>query len=230
MKQLFLIFTLCALPFLVLPQDTTFTSEPIETGFVFIDGKYIEPPYVVEVKDKSILINKIKATEIINSDEKFKFSISSLPEIPNSLNKESSFEDIFKAINPITKRLYINEIFVYAYTNFNFNDALKVQLNYYKNLPNVKSIERKPDSNTWWVIETFDGKKNKAIIGGPEAEYFYKNYGQESDNLKIDKLLVLKTITAAKNIKQKLKESDLVFLFSNELYNYNLPKDRKSVV
>ena len=32
-------------------------TKPINSGFVFIDGKYIEPPYVIKRKENTVQIN-----------------------------------------------------------------------------------------------------------------------------------------------------------------------------
>ncbi len=39
-------------------QPGTFESDPIETGYVFLDGKYLAPPYQVRVSDGTVYINE----------------------------------------------------------------------------------------------------------------------------------------------------------------------------
>lgn len=147
MKTIILLFVA------LLSITITFAQKKFKTdsGFVFIDGKYIEPPYKLEVKGNAIYINNIKIKESkIYTKNDFK-AFKHDPGIPPNLNENSSIDDIF-AKDSITGISYLSLKAYYLF--YNYEDSLaRVKIrDYIKSLPNVKSYEG-------FKVQTFNGEK-----------------------------------------------------------------------
>ena len=41
-------------------------AEPIETGFVFVDGTYLDAPYTVEAHDLAVHVNGLRVTKPVS--------------------------------------------------------------------------------------------------------------------------------------------------------------------
>ncbi len=68
-------------------------SEKIETGHVFIDGKYIKPPYVVKRKGSTILINGNIVFDYQIPDNPFNFKGKPVTNF-DVLHKDSNLDEI----------------------------------------------------------------------------------------------------------------------------------------
>ena len=74
-------------------------SEPINTGFFFHDGKYVEPPYIVKRLGISVFVNDVMVHIPVSYPLSSIRPISGkLPGMPKNITKESVPDDIVKFI------------------------------------------------------------------------------------------------------------------------------------
>lgn len=141
----------------VLAQDEAEYSEEINSGFVFCDGKYIELPYKLEVRDLVIFINGIQITypplirpnPIVEED----------PGVPPGLSKEVSIYDLFK-ICWNERFPYYQAKLAYLWGKYSQEEAQEKMVDYYKSLPCLKEVERTdPDG-----VRITDYKGNSCIV------------------------------------------------------------------
>ena len=121
-------------------------TEPINSGFVFIDGKYIEPPYIVKVKGTYIYINDILVDT--SSIHKYKNPpkrkiIKKLPDLPPDT---LTVMEAANYINPKTGNRIYSDVFWYYYDKYDFRKATNLMLDYYLKVPSIKEhcIQKKP--------------------------------------------------------------------------------------
>ena len=112
------------------------------SGWVFIDGKYIDAPYTVKRKGLAIYINGIQVTKEFEP-EKDPFAINGKVGYPPNLNDSSSLDDLLKIINKELGISYFEANCNYFSKNYNAEDALDSIVQYYKNAPNILSVEGK---------------------------------------------------------------------------------------
>jgi len=84
-------------------------GEPIVSGFVFIDGRYIEPPYVISRKGYSVLINDILVEENLVSPTRTPVVGLRLVDvmIPEGIDENSDMSDAIVRDYLYKKRAYI---------------------------------------------------------------------------------------------------------------------------
>lgn len=134
-------------------------SLPITNGFVFIDGGYISPPYVVKREGNGVLINNRLIEERIPwpiaetepSDE----IIASLPSLPNSITVSSSQDD--KDVQN-----YIGLAISYFLSNSEMDEIALRMKPIYESLPCVEKVLPGDDSESlrvfWRNGDNADGK------------------------------------------------------------------------
>ncbi len=112
-------------------------NQPINSGFVFIDGKYIEPPYSFKTIKGEVFIN-----EYIIKKNKPKYKtkkVRRLPEAPASLNDSSTIDELLKA--KYNNRRFFNDVITYYRDNYERKEARLKAIEYISNLPNIKSYD-----------------------------------------------------------------------------------------
>ena len=147
----------------------------IKTGFVFIDGKYIDTPYKVKQKEpgkiyiNNILVeNRLKMTDTVLNP----YKIDTLPPIPKSITKNTTFKE-FDTIK------YNNIPFYTAmgnYYNLHYppKEARKKIIKYYRKIPCVKSFDG-------YTLELYNGEKQPICIDDVFHVEIYKNFGIHSN-------------------------------------------------
>jgi len=166
-------------------------SKPINSGFVFIDGKYIEPPYVVKIIDDKLLINK----QILKSIKKpinppKRVIVDKFPGYPpDSLNQEETMS--YK--NPKTENFFFADVVTYYVNKYGIEEARNLFTEYYCGLPNINCIQTEP------YIEVKVENYSKPIIIAWE-HFYIENQNQKSkkelkEQFKKTKYFELKTIS-----------------------------------
>lgn len=136
------------------------TLEPVNSGFVFVNGKYINSPYMIKVEKVLIpephntylrggvmyLNNLILSNHLTRKYHEYKGDVD--PAIPEGINKNTSIYDI--KIND-----YFRQKIAYVQRRHSREEEAKILANVYKSLPNIKRT-RFIDSKTL-EIETYNG-------------------------------------------------------------------------
>lgn len=158
-----------------------------DSGFVFIDGRYIESPYLFEIRQDSVLY--------INNEEIFARNIRSykhnkkikkFPGFPDSTYKFISYKEMRDFKVPGENYTYIGAARDYYYTHFDKDSAYVLLADYIRKLPWVKSYDSDGKS---WLLENYVGEKNYYIAFIPRYQYdnfinppskrkYYKGYKQ----------------------------------------------------
>ena len=99
MKNYFfiLLFFVCNFVF-AQKEEKIRPGKPINSGFVFIDGKYIEPPYKFKQKgacriylNGHYIHNCLTLVDTVANP----YKVDKLPEIPKSIDSMTSFNELF---------------------------------------------------------------------------------------------------------------------------------------
>jgi len=198
-------------------------TKPINSGFVFIDGKYIEPPYKIMSKNGSLFINGIlvsKKTDwkrIKKEKKELKNSRSTLtkPPVPPNLAINSSLNDINKLKYLQSDITYTGAAYNYFYKTCSFDDAIDSIANYYRSLPNIKEFYRTKENSSVWYMEAYNGENRKFLLGSTISKNKYKRINK-LNNMSVDSLKKQMTFAMNSNmedIKYELINNKIIFFF-----------------
>ena len=207
-------------------------TKPINSGFVFIDGKYIEPPYRIMSKNGSLFINGILVSmktdwKKINKEKKeFKKNKNTLtkPPIPPNLTTNSSLNDINKLKYSQSDITYTGAVYDYFYKTCSFDDAIDSIANYYRSLPNIKEFYRTEDNSSVWYMESYNGENRKFLLGSTISKNKYQRI-KKRNNTSIDSLK--KQMTFAMNSSMEVYKYELT---SNKILLFFPKKEIKSYI
>ena len=137
MKTYLIILLLFVFKFTFAQNEEKFkTGTPINSGFVFIDGKYVEPPYNVDIVNNTIFINNVQAYKTYK--EVVKPIILVIEEDPG-LPPDSilTWEDYLKYKRLNSKHTFNSEKIIYYYTKYPPEKAKSKMREFLLNLPYV---------------------------------------------------------------------------------------------
>jgi len=211
-------------------QDAT--EEQINSGYVFIDGVFIKPPYSVERVGTAIFINKYQITkeqEILTKDDFFlpKYDIG----LPPNLQKMDSIDDIFERIKEGSKESYILAKLNFLYSHYDFKTARAKALDYLKSLPNIKNATGVDIVD----IEAYNGEKRKVIIGGSSLRQFNQLFGPNGIGLPSEDEYIKVIDKRVQGVGNSLRLGKACFIFRDstrfdEFVSFYLPSENCSEV
>lgn len=188
--------------FLYIKEFNIEKTEPINSGFVFIDGRYIDAPYVVERKGTGLFIN----------NHLIKFPVNSTYwNIENNIKKHENLTDsnLPSTINEFSSSFdpdvvnYLSMKSSYLREHYPIKEAVVHIKDVYKNLPCVKQAQL--DSNDMdilhvvWTDDSVDNIKLVPLNGRPP--------------IKMDKESILERLEKErKNYEERLQKGDYYFL------------------
>lgn len=169
-------------------------GKPIDSGFVFFDGQYIEAPYTVTRKGLAVYINDKMIEKPIPWPPKAEPVGDIDPKLPKEITKETSIYDkVF--IN------YIQQKRAYIQKHYTSEEERIMMEEVYKNLPFVK--EAYIDKMGRFAIVTCDNKVHNPSLVAPRRKP------------KLDQESVLKRLeNKRKNLEDRLQKGDTYFFFS----------------
>jgi hypothetical protein len=91
-------------------------SKTVNSGYVFIDGKYIEPPYKIKARKDYIIINGIKALKLKRPKPQKKLKIPK--EFPGYPPDTLIGGEAFKYRNPKTGNFMVADAYTYYYNKY----------------------------------------------------------------------------------------------------------------
>jgi len=116
-------------------------GKPVNSGFVFIDGKYIEPPYKFKQKgpcriylNGHYIHNCLSLTDTVANP----YKVDKLPEIPETIDSMTSFNEL-KSLK-YNNQSYLGVISNYFYTHYPHKEAGKRLCEHMLKHPNIKAI------------------------------------------------------------------------------------------
>lgn len=184
-------------------------GNPVDSGYLFYDGKYIESPYEFTRNGFSVFVNGYK---IYFPEATIKYLLRNrnitnvnVADIPKNITYEE-FNNPEKPWGAYESKK-IREINISSQTS---NEAKTRIINFYSKLPFVKKVyENKDLPTSFIVIETYHGDKTNILLGKKiNVQQKVKRFLSKSDAEKI-----VERECAEKNWKE-LKKGGCVFLFS----------------
>lgn len=119
-------------------------GKPIDSGFLFIEGRYIDAPYVVTRKGLEVFVNGHVVLRIgLPAREPPSGDVD--PELPSKLNSTTSpYDNIYKD--------YIRKKTAYVQKHHTRDEERKIMAQVYASLPFVKKTELSSDGTTLKVV------------------------------------------------------------------------------
>jgi PKD repeat protein len=185
---------------------------PINSGFVFIDGEYIEPPYTVKRKGMTVYLNHIQIMQEQKVLTKEDFLLPKKePGIPPELKKEDDIDKMYTYTYENTRHAYISAQRYYYLMNYTFDVAIQKSINYYKSLPNIK------ETNGTQVLTaiTYSGDTGKIAISSGSARDFSKRFGPGGEGLPKRRKYIEYVNQQVQSIGNALKSGKIYFVFND---------------
>jgi hypothetical protein len=181
-------------------------GKPVDSGFVFLKGAYLEKPYVVSRRGRTIYINN----QPIYQWDRWPLPdlrVDQDPGLPQGLNETSAFEDLRDRANPMNG--HSARKLRYLYQHFPADIAMQKMAEYYSQLPFVQSVTRvRPDCPDILRIRTKSGKEILCGItqGPPDSAFSWRFTNKD---------LVQSLNQGRLQYENRLKMGDCYFLFGN---------------
>lgn len=120
-------------------QEKAIETEPIDSGFFFWDGKYIEAPYVIENRNNAVFINGFRITPY--PYKRPDLNITEDPGFPPGVTRKTSLDDL-RAIKWKGKMPHTSAKFHYLWRTYSKEQAQEKMMDYYRSLPCIKEAMR----------------------------------------------------------------------------------------
>jgi len=178
-------------------------SNKFHTGFVFINGKYIDAPYHFKIRNGIEYCNNIPLSEPKVKQENIskKYKIRKKPILPNNIN---SWDEFINYETNKGRKLFF-EFLYYYFGNFPENEAKTKMIKFIGSLPFVINVE--VNENGSINIETNE-TTIPFILNNPIQKDTNKKKQSNSQSL-------LKTLT--ESYKKKLKANGTLYFVNNIL-------------
>jgi len=193
-------------------------TKPINSGFVFIDGKYIEPPYVVKHKGNKILINGI----VVNEDKKIKKSknkkVKIVKEFPGYIPNNNKGIKALNYINPKTKNILLSDAVTFYINTYGKTEGVAKIREYINRITDLKCVK---DTGVLIkiILEKYDDKKVYLSWG---SIYNGGSY------LKKDKKELIQNIKSNYEEFQSILNAKNILFFKNKKRIYTTYDKKKS--
>jgi len=143
---------------------------PITNGYVFIDGRYHEPPYVVSRKGRGIFLNDILVRVPVAWPIP-DYAVPQEPALPANITENSTFEDLR---NPDDRRNgYLARVMRYYHMNYSRKEATEKVVQAIGQIPFVTAIVLADDGFSAHV-ETNYGHKREMKVGVQGTESYLR--------------------------------------------------------
>lgn len=199
---------LCLAAFAATQENTFYTKEfgehvgqKVENGFLFIDGRYIEAPYVVTRKGLAVLINDVVISRLAKPDDPW---IEEEPKVEAPITKKTTIDEFFDAKSPF-KNVGIRK-WIFMHQHFPPNVATKQMVDFYRSLPFVKNITFDVEDAGTIIIETFSGEKQHIQVGPPLSDKVLKRSSTKDIQGEIEARRL--------RFENRLQQGDCFFLFT----------------
>ncbi len=190
-------------------------SKPINSGFTFIKGKYINSPYIISRQGLKICINGTKVYEWTQWPLPPK-SVDKDPGIPKELTKDSKLDDVLLN-NTIDKK------FRYLHGHFPEDIAMRKMVEFYEKLPCMKKVTTEKRGNFRFVtIYLKNGDKEDIDLSGYTPESVSSGDIREKDVIDILE-------ETKQEYEQQLKEGECLFIFNACSFSFCKEKSEKDL-
>jgi hypothetical protein len=148
-------------------------GKKIETGFIFIDGRYLEAPYAISRRGREVSINGIVIFRWARWPLTTPIRVDQAPGSPaQACAGADSMADLSNPKDMENTHDYLSNL--YYYQHFAAPTAKQKMRQYFSEMPFVASVRDDPDiKDTLWLT-TKDGRE-EAVYIGPTREIFRTN-------------------------------------------------------
>lgn len=183
----------------VIKELGAWKGKPVDAGFVFVDGRYIEAPYIISRQGVGIFVNDTRLRDravwppVDYEDED--------PGMPPGLTRDSTFDDLNIPADSGGGRWDGKKI-RWIKRHFEPKEARERIIEYYRSLPFIKDVRNSERDPRDLILETFGGEKIPVDISSPP--YFPPTKAQVVAIMDRD----------CANLEERLGKGDCFFLFS----------------
>ncbi|MBN2668972.1 MAG: hypothetical protein JXR60_07070 [Bacteroidales bacterium] len=198
-------------------------TEPIHTGYVFIDGEYIESPYVIKIVKRNVFINNnlVDTNKIKHYKNPPKIEvIKRLPDLPpDSL----SIKEIVNYTNPNTGNNIYDDVFWYYYEKYGYQEACDLKLEFYLKSPKIynNSIKKSP------VIEIITEEGDTIFAGNNIFDWEIKKYKSKRE---IKAHLKNRQNSVIEGLQERLANGGILLSIDNEIIYSAILNQNKSEI
>lgn len=176
----------------------------INTGYVFIDGKYVEPPYRVSRKRGGIYINNIRITKHnLIADKRKTIKIKKDPGSPQNVDKMDNVNAIFKDTIQEYNINYVLANYYYYYSKYPDDIAMRLIKEFIQGLPNIKTVEGRETLK----LTAWNGDTKLISVRAPVPTY---NKWQKQRHLRYNHRIQVDMF------KDRFVKGDVYFIFPDE--------------
>lgn len=118
------------------------TSKLYHTAFVFVDGRYLEPPYCVARKGFAVFINDQMVIEPLKEWPVRDLTVTEDPPVPSNLTSMSKFIDISQSPTDDPYDAPMHKKARYVRHRLPGEDGVKAMVLWFESLPFVASVEQ----------------------------------------------------------------------------------------
>jgi len=183
----------------------------IKTGFVFIDGKYIDTPYIVKRKKLALYLNDIKLWEYkVQTENPYWYPVRLGN--PPCINKFSPIDSVFTwgCKDPTGKKPWTSAVSGYFMTHYDPQSAIDSIIEYYRHLPNVKELRHRPGE--FWKIFLYNGDSITTMFNPPGFYQKLKQWGPNGTGGLKEKDYIRRINNQIKNIKTNLIQNEMIII------------------
>ena len=174
----------------------------VNFGFVFIDGKYISPPYIVNRRGLKLYLNNIKISE--GELETNPYIGGYRASIPTGITKYSTLKQTISL-----SRTYMSARHSYYYTIYPSKQALDSLIESFRALPSVKEIENRSFAH----YTLHNGEEFNIVFSTPRNVKINKRWGPGGKKEKgLRKIAVKSLKTKAKLLRKSLRDNEAVVI------------------
>lgn len=135
------------------PNDSSAqnTSLPVDNGFFFICGKFVDPPYVLSIVNRKVLVNGTVVFHAPSRSQRLAVP-TECPPIPNSLTANSTLDQWIETRHAPRMKLFLE-------SQYSPSEARRLFLEYLRSLPFMESVEEDPVGGWSFVLLSKSGRK-----------------------------------------------------------------------
>ncbi|HUV64986.1 MAG TPA: hypothetical protein VMW24_13895 [Sedimentisphaerales bacterium] len=175
-------------------QDSS--AKGIDTGFVFIDGRYVDAPYTVTRFGGQVLVNGVLVEQHVEPPAaEGEPADDSNPQLPDSITRDTSIYDK-EFVDYIRKKIS------YVQAHHSPEQERSIMQKVYENLPFVKEATLTKDNPGVLHIVTHSGETDDIALVIPRRK-------------RNTKPPAIRAEEAKRNIEDRLSKGDCFFLFSS---------------
>ncbi len=152
-NKIYILISILVLLFVFLNNVDAQNRKRVNFGFVFIDGKYISPPYIVNRRGLKLYLNNIKISERELATNPF--ATGDRRAVSSKITKYSTLSETLKLSGK-----YLNARSDYYFARYPYQQALDSTIESIRAIPSVKEVE----NSSWAHFKLYNGEEFNYVI------------------------------------------------------------------